>query len=378
VRLGLVYHQFVESGGLEKYLVGFARTLQERGHELDVVTAKTDSATEALPVVIHSLSRPKLSSMLRLWDFARRSESFCRDHLMTDLNLGFGRTVSQDVHRAGGGCHAVYSRLLPAAKRLSLKNRLELSLERQLYTSGKTRHFVTNASKVRDELQAEYGVDPNRFTVIHTAVDTDRFRPAENEQERQVLRDELGMGKGRKVALFVSSSHRRKGLGALISAVAGSKQLDDLELWIAGEPIDAAHQLKAQGTPGLMRRLRSLGPRDDLASLYRAADFFVHPTLYDACANTVLQSMGSGLPGIISGADGGSEFVSHEVNGLLLGDPTDTQELRAHLETMAGLGLEAAKVMGASARERMLPLSWDAHIDQWEQLFEKLRKEPTS
>ncbi|MGK0184628.1 MAG: UDP-glucose:(heptosyl)LPS alpha-1,3-glucosyltransferase [Verrucomicrobiales bacterium] len=379
MKLGLVYHQFIDSGGLEKYLVGLSRSLIQRGHELDVVTSETDAVTRALAVNLHMVKRPPLSSMLRLWDFAWRSQRLRWDgqflRSKVDLTIGFGRTVAHDLHRAGGGCHAVYSHLLPAAKRLGLKNRLELSLEWQLYTSGKTRKFVVNASKVRDELQATYKVDPSLVTVIHTAVDTARFAPCETEETRQELRGKLGMPTDRKIVLFISSSHRRKGLDALIEALSATTELKDYELWIAGKPLDARHRQKAQTEPGLLPRIRSLGERSDLPALYRACDVFVHPTLYDACANTVLQAMSSGTPSIVSSADGAAEFIEHGTNGFLLQHPEDKSELCHHLESACALDFEARDRMRTAARERMLPLTWDAHVSQWETLFSELKGE---
>ena len=378
VRLGLIYHQFIESGGLERYLLGLSRTLVNSGHQLDVVTTKADATTRAESGIrLHMLKRQPLSSMLRLWDFARRSESFCRYdekfRSSVDLTVGFGRTISQDMHRAGGGCHAVYSRHLPASKRLGLKNRLELSLERQLYTSGKTRHFVVNASKVRDELQHTYGIDAAKCSVIHTAVNTAQFFPAESEAQRQVLRLKLGMPTDRKIALFVSSSHRRKGLGTLLNALSSSARLADLEVWIAGKTLDTQHRQMAQTVPGLLPRLKFLGERSDLPALYRACDLFVHPTLYDACANTVLQAMSSGTPSIVSAADGAAEFIDHGRNGFLLNDPTDPDQLRHHLEVVSSLAPITRAQIAEAARNRMLPLTWHAHVAQWEELFEKLK-----
>lgn len=317
--------------------------------------------------------------MLRLWDFAWRSESYCRNDQQfrssVDLTIGFGRTVAHDLHRAGGGCHAVYSRLLPAVKRLGLKNRLELSLEWQLYTSGKTRRFVVNAAKVRDELQETYSVDPSLCAVIHTAVDTAVFRPCESEAQRLALRQKLGMPPDRKVALFVSSSHRRKGLGLLLDALASSSKLDDVDVWIAGKDLDTKHKQRAEMVPGLVPRLKSLGERADLADLYRACDLFVHPTLYDACANTVLQAMASGTPAIVSSADGAAEFVDHGVNGFLLKDSADKDELIGHLDAACSLGNEQRISIGDAARQRVLPLTWDAHSAQWEELFAELKSE---
>lgn len=356
--------------------MAFSRALLARGHTVDVITARTDPVASAVPVRIHRLNRLPISSTLRMLDFAWRSgkhrRSLPHSGARIDLSIGFGRTIAHDMHRAGGGCHAVYSRLLPPARRFGLKNRIELLLERRLYTSGKTRHFVVNAAKVRAELQNAYQIIPTSCTVIHTAVDTARYHPTHTEEERHHLRKELGMPHDRTIALFVSSSHRRKGLGRVIDALAAAPELEGMEVWIAGKGPDSRHGQQARRIPGMPGRLRFLGERADLPILYRAADVFVHPTLYDACANTVLQAMASGLPAIVSAADGAAEFVRDGINGFLLRDPVDATELRAHLKSACALAPESRRRLGAAARDGVLPLTWDAHVAKWEELFAQL------
>ncbi len=344
MRIGLVYHQFVSTGGMEKYLLGLTRRLLERGHEVTVVTAKTDAVTEALPVKWRQLRGGALR------DFSRQAAAVLPE-LGVERVAGFGRTVAQDVHRAGGGCHALYSRLLPWYKRWRPKNRMELGLERELYTGGRTARFVVNAAPVALQLQAEYGVAAERFTVIHTAVDTAVFHPGE-----------AGPGNERPVFLYAGSNHRRKGLDALLAALA---ELPEADLWIAGEPLGARYRGMISRL-SLGGRVRVLGAVDDMAALYRKADFFVHPTLYDACANTVLQSMASGLPGIISTADGAHEFIEDGGNGWLLRNPRDAGELHAKMKAVLALSASERAAVGAAARARVLPLTWEAHVGKWE------------
>ena len=88
---------------------------------------------------------------------------------------------------------------------------------------------------------------------------------------------------------------------------------------------------------------RFLGGSRDLARCYQAADWFVHPTRYDACANTVLQSMASGLPGIVSVADGAHELVEDGASGFHLADPTSSDELRIRVEEAIALPEETRR-----------------------------------
>lgn len=356
MRLALVYHQCVGVGGLERYLLEFARRLTQRGHDVILVTACTDGAAEALGIPIHRIDLTGVPKWRLQEVFAERAAALS---LPVDYTLGFGRTWKQDVHRAGGGCHARYSALLPWWKRWGRKNRLELRLERRLYTGGHTRRFVVNATPIARQLQDTYHVPPERITVIHTPVDTSRFHPPATPLS----------SRSRPVFLFVSSHHRRKGLPTLQQALAA---VPEAELWIAGRPLKPAHRWQLRRL-GISHRVRELGHVDDLAPVYREADWFVHPTLYDACANTVLQALASGLPGIISAADGAHEFIRHGENGWVLQRPTDMAELAGLMRHALRLSAEARQRLSAVARATALPLTWEAHLSRWEDVLQELR-----
>ncbi len=357
VRLALIYQQIVSRGGLERYLLGLMSRLKARGHQLEAVAAVTDGALELQGVPVHRVPLGGVPRTLRQWEFSRRA---ARVRTEAELTLGFGRTVVQDVHRAGGGCHARYSRLLRWHRRWSVKNRLELALERRLYTSGRTRHFVVNAAPIAQQLQSIYRVPAERFTVIHTAVDTAHFRPDEGRPENK-----------RPVLLFVASHHRRKGLDALLRALA---TVPGADLWIAGASLGSYAGMVAR--LGLGDRVKALGDVRDMAALYRQADWFVHPTLYDACANTVLQSMACALPGLISVEDGAHEFIADGSNGLLLRDPSRPEAVATALRHALGLSTAERRALGDAARATVLPLTWDAHVDAWERVMgEKVKGE---
>ena len=359
MKLGLLYHQFISRGGLEGYLWEFAKQLAGRGHELTLVGSWVEDRFRALAREVRVIPPPPLPSGWMLKKFARRSAAMVPE-LGCDLTLGFGRTFRQDVHRAGGGCHRVYSRMLPEEKQRRWKNQWELAVEERLYTGGQTRHFVVNASRIAEELQEEYAVPAERISVIHTGVDTEHFQPGDGRESRV----ELGVGEeSRAVVLFVSLDHRRKGLETALGAM---ELLKDAVLWIVGAELDGEWG-RMITEKGLESRVRSFGPQPDLRPFYQAADVFVHPTRYDACANTVLQSMACGLTGVISSRDGARDFIRHGENGFLLSDPRSSEELAAHVQAALD------KPQCVAARATMLPLTWAAHVDAWGRVFGDLR-----
>lgn len=374
MRIALIYHQFVLRGGLEGYLMEFATRLHAAGYDLDLVGSELREGLERnLDAKIHRVPLVRGSALLRMWQFERAARALARE-LPVDVTIGFGRTTTQDLHRAGGGCHAVYSRLLPIWKRVSPKNLFELRLERELYTSGRTKRFVVNSSQVAAQLQCQYGTDPELFRVIHTAVDTDKFQPSPRKPViREKICELLKTDPARPVFLFVSLNHRRKGLDVLLDMWADV----DADLWIVGKPLDYLSRMTI-AAKRIQNKVRTISPQSDMSVVYQAADWFIHPTLYDACANTVLQSMACGVPGLISVNDGAIDFIKDGENGFLLEKPTEAAPVLEVVQRALALGEEGRVAMGEAARQTMLPLTWEAHLHKWLDVIAELKPPATT
>jgi UDP-glucose:(heptosyl)LPS alpha-1,3-glucosyltransferase len=147
----------------------------------------------------------------------------CRCEARVDLSIGFGRTCAQDIHRNGTGCHRLYGNLLPLWQRYSVKHLYELHLERQALHRPETKRFVTSSARVAAQLQGIYGTDGERFRILPPPVETKLFKPAENRANvRELLCRKLQTDPAKPVLLFVSLSHRRRGLEPLLEAMKSS------------------------------------------------------------------------------------------------------------------------------------------------------------
>lgn len=369
MRLGLIYHQFIPRGGLEGYLMEFTTRLGAAGHDVHIVAAEaSDALANGVGATLHRVPLIKGSPMLRLWQFNRAAGRMAGE-LPVDVTIGFGRTTTHDLHRAGGGCHRVYSELLPPWKRWHPKNLLELSLEKELYTSGRTKLFIVNSAQVAKQLHTAYGTDENSFRVIHTAVDTARFKPVEDRAGvRAKVCAQIKSDPARPAFLFVSLSHRRKGLDVLLDIWREV----DADLWIVGQDLDFSQRLKIK-RHNLFSKVRVIGAQSQVHALYASADWFIHPTQYDACANTVLQSMACGLPGLVSVNDGAIDLLRDGENGYLLSHPRDPVAVLTMVRQALATSEEKRRAMGIAARDTMLPLTWEAHLAKWMAVIAELK-----
>jgi glycosyltransferase involved in cell wall biosynthesis len=362
MKIGLIHHQIIRGTGVETFLIEFAKRLAAAGHEpVYITTLTTPELGASLPGNWELLPRVRGSGAARMWHFNRLAPRAARE-AGVDLSIGFGRTTCQDIHRNGTGCHRLYGNLLPLWQRYSVRHLLELYLEKKLHTGGETKTFVTSSARVCAQLQGVYHVPGDRFRILRPPVETQLFKPAENRGAlRELICRKLQTDATRPVLLFVSVSHRRRGLEPLLEAM---REID-ATLWIVGRGLSREH-LSLIARHGIGAKIRNVPVTNQLVELYQAADWFVHPTQYDAFSSTVLQSMACGLPGLISVMDGAVDHIQNEENGFMLYHPQQPVELAARIQEALALDETAREAMGRAARESVLPLTWEAHMAEWE------------
>lgn len=128
--------------------------------------------------------------------------------------------------------------------------------------------------------------------------------------------------------LFISVGRleRNKGFHILLEALANSKNLPPgwaLEIAGTGSMENELRQIaRSDGIDSHVTFAGEITPAE-LEKLYRKADLFIHPTLYEGSSIVTLEAMMHGLPIIATTAGGLPDKVHPEINGWLVapGDP---------------------------------------------------------
>jgi len=175
--------------------------------------------------------------------------------------------------------------------------------------------IVVNSEWSRKGLMRE-GIRSEKLSVIPLV-----YEPAEvgdqNSDVTQVRSYPARFTNSRPLrVLFLGLINLRKGIARLLEA-ARILRNDPVEFWMVG-PVEIANA----STIGDTGRVKWFGPvtRKQSADFYKSADVFILPTLSDGFAITQLEAQAHGLPLIVSRSCG--EVVQHNVNGLLLDDPS--------------------------------------------------------
>jgi glycosyltransferase involved in cell wall biosynthesis len=187
-----------------------------------------------------------------------------------------------------------------------------------------------------------YGLDAAKVPVLHTGVDTNRFRPGAGDKA------------ARPTIAFVGKVAKNKGADVLVEAAcrlartfAGLR----LELLGRGDPEFVAELMRraeAAGFPDLLD-LPGFVHREALPARLTRAHVFAAPSVYEGGPGFVyLEAMACGLPVVACSGSGASEVVRQGENGLLV-PPGDVQSLAAALGELLA-DPDARETMGRRAR----------------------------
>lgn len=161
------------------------------------------------------------------------------------------------------------------------------------------------------------------ISVIHNAVDLDRFRP--DPTSRDGIRKELDAFAQQPLVGIVGQLTPRKGQLELIQAFADvARELPNATLLIVGEAIFnrdeeyADHLARTVESLGLSHRVRFLGARDDVPQLIRGLDLLVVNSHEEPFALTVLEGLASGRAVLATAVGGTPEMIRHGANGWLV------------------------------------------------------------
>jgi len=161
--------------------------------------------------------------------------------------------------------------------------------------------LLADSESTRRDLIELLHVPEDRVFVLYAGVE-ERFRP---EAEARDARTRERHGLARPYILGVGTLQPRKNYGALIRAFHRLVEEHDLphDLVIVGSKgwlYDDVFATIAE--LGLAERVRLLGlvDDDDLPALYRGADVFAFPSLYEGFGIPVLEAMGCGTPVVTS------------------------------------------------------------------------------
>lgn len=206
--------------------------------------------------------------------------------------------------------HAYYG----MGENTGVKNSLYNGVERILGPRGTTIHVSPEEAEFAHK---RLHLQNSKSVTIPNAVDFTLFRPAENEDERAVIRESLGIPANALVIGSIGRVSYQKNPSALYEAFARFQKkvgIPNLKLLHvgSGEDSDLSALVKLAKNLGIENCVVRPSYRSDPEVFYRAMDAFCLSSRYEGLPFTALEALASNLPLILSEAPGLRSFGSDD------------------------------------------------------------------
>lgn len=378
MKIGLVIESLSpERGGAEQWTWQYALWLVKAGHEVHVVAGGLAPDVEQRGIIAHLIGAGK--SRIEFAQAAeRRLDSLSLD-VVHDMGCGWHCDVFQPH---GGSRMAAFEQnllLLPKwlrpLKRTTARWLPRYREFRQLMMGqymADERIFIALSRMVARDFERFHGVRRDQLRLVYNGVDVERFSPEHRWKYRRVVRDELRVGDDETLLLIVAHNFRLKGVPTLLGAagrlIAEGRRV---RLAVVGGKRRRSF-LRLAERLGAEKGSTFVGPVDDAAPYYAAADVYVQPTYYDPCSLVLLEALASGLPVVTSRYNGAGELIAEGVQGSIVDDPSDAGELTARLRPL--LDAEVRARMSSAARQLALEHSFEKNCRELLAIYEEIAR----
>lgn len=237
------------------------------------------------------------------------------------------------------------------------------------WSVGRASHILADSLSTSRDLQALWGVTPERITVLYSGVN-ERFKPVRDQATLAAARQRYGLDE--PYVLAVGTVQPRKNYEMLIRAFRPVAERYPHSLIIVGGKgwLDEGlpREIERQGLQG---RVRLAGFLDDadLPAVYSAADLLAFPSLYEGFGLPLLEAMACGTPVITSNTSSLPEVASDE-SAILLSPHDEGAWTTALLRLLGDDG--ARRDLIAAGFARSAQFSWRAAARQLAALYESI------
>ena len=376
MKIGLANKQLDLRGGTERDFYRTAEGLRDLGHEVHLFCGEfrvpPPAGTQA-----HKVPCIRLGRTAQLLSFANLGPMVIRPH-NCDVVLSFGRMISQDILRSGGGSHRVYIEKMSPGEgalrrlwhRISLYHRSVLGLEMLQFQPDAYSQILAVSQEVKREILQTYGVPEDRIVVIYNGVDLYRFHPGNREKVRVKIKQKWGIPPEAPLVLFVGSGFLRKGLDRLFRGW-GAASLRTVYLLVVGDDLHWNRYRQRAETHG-QGRIILTGRQSNIEDYFAAADIFAFPALQEAFSDVILEALASGVPVITTPIVGAAEQLKGPLREGILANADDSREMEEKILWM--LDRDRWPSLSTEARRIAENFTWKNHFQELETYLMKVAR----
>ncbi len=347
----------------------FSGTASDLKHRMSGLTPETSAADRQAGVTtevvdghdVHRVNLPEDSGSKRARHFAEALRAHCENSRIDVLQLLW---VPRSRPRLLDGLRATG---IPLVYTMTMVQPLSRSWSRAWIQRRRRRAWldrldevVVSSASMRDELE-RIGTSA-AVEVIPNGVDTLRFRPPGDDEERMSTRRELQIPADAPVVLFVGPISPRKGVDLLLDAWTSiARRCPEAHLLLVGPRRDleddglsafAAGLRELEAVSGAGSRIHYAGMVSAVEEFMRASDVFVFPSRREGMPNVVPEAMATGLPVVCARFDGYPDEFGRDGEHLLV-VPHDSARI-ADATSYLLSDRDAATALGGAGRRWIL------------------------
>jgi glycosyltransferase involved in cell wall biosynthesis len=183
-----------------------------------------------------------------------------------------------------------------------------------------TKKVVCVGEEMKRQAIAARLAKPERFSVVYSGIETERFTRARSVRDRLGIADEI------PVVGLVSRMASHKGHRYLAEAAP-----QDVHLLFVGDGEERQTLERRVRERGLRATFAGHVPPEDVPDLIASMDVLVHPSVWEGLPRVAVQALLVGRPVVAFDCDGAREVVEDRVTGRLV-PPRSVELLRAAIE----------------------------------------------
>lgn len=245
---------------------------------------------------------------------------------------------------------------------------LKLLIPRSLRLADK---IISVSEFTKQEIIKYYNTDPEKIEIVYNAAN-DNFSKDESPEKLEEVRKKYSLPK--KFALYVGTMQPRKNIPMLINAFCGIKdKISGTKLVLVGNK--NAHNFDNNINKSISdNNIKSdvIFPgyidQEDLAAIYKLAEVFVFPSLYEGFGIPILEAFASKLPVLASDIQ-----IHNEIAGeaALYFNPGSLDDFSEKLyNSLADQNLREKLI--SSGSERINFFSWQRSAQEMLKIYEEL------
>ena len=240
-------------------------------------------------------------------------------------------------------------------------------------------HVITVDERLKEYVMSQFEYPVDRITVMHNAVDTNRFTPI-SEEEQQELKKTLGFSPDNCVILVPRRLVEKNGVIYAVRAMKHVKS-ENIRMIIAGDGPER-ERIAKEAREDSKICFAGLIPHDIIGPYYRMADIILIPSItthgvQEASSLAMLEGMACGKVVICSDIGGMREIIQDMENGIPVPEKDPVALAKAIKTVIENRGLSVE--IGTKAREYVLQShSFIIHAGKVVQIYHSLVGDETN